>query len=315
MKAVGFALAATAAVGASAQSSWPATAPSSSPSPTYSTIEYDDCPSSSEGSLATVTSGITVTSCPLCENAGSTGTPAGPHTTVYTTVFSALCPTGLTESTYTVTESCTEATPTWSSGPGHIPQGFTTTVTKCTVCAEKPTDVTITVPCTNTPEATPAGSAPPGSVPGASSPPAGGSPSPSTTPTAPSPGSPGVPPVGPSPSPPGGSSPNSPPGSPAGPSPNSPPGSPAGSAPAPPASASGPPYPTTGAATVTQQCPGPQCRNAAGSGIPIPPAAPPAGPAGGNNTAPIPFKSRAAALTGFLSVVLGAGIGAVAFLL
>ncbi|KAF2239133.1 hypothetical protein EV356DRAFT_563266 [Viridothelium virens] len=304
MKAVGFALAATAVIGVSAQASGSVTAPSASPSPTYSTVEYDDCPSSSVGSLTTVTSGITVTSCPLCQQTGSTKKPAATHTTVYTTVFSALCPTGLTKSTYTVTESCTGATPTWSSGPGYVPQGFTTTVTKCTVCAAKPTDVIVTVPCTSTPAATPPGSGPPSSgpsssAPGTSPPAAGGSSAPSTAPKSSSPGSPAAPPAGP----------------PAGSSPSSPARPPAGPGPGPPASGSRPRYSTTGATTITQQCPGPQCRYPAGTGVPASPAAPPAGPAGGNNTGPVPFRGEAAALTGFLSVALGAGIGAIAFLL
>lgn len=296
MKASSLLLAAAAAAGVSGQYISPTTAPLSPSSPSWSIEYYDTCTTPGESTIVTVTNGVTTTYCPLCEDMGPTGTPVGPHTTVYTTYYDATCSTGLTKSTYTVTESCTEATPTWSSGPGYIPQGFTTTVVKCTACAEKPTDVTLTVPCTNTPT-----SAPPATNPGA---PLAG------TPGATPPGAPSAPPPG-LPGPPAGAPPP-PPGPPSGPPPGPPPAAPA---PASPPGGSSPPYPTAGATTVTQQCPGPQCQYAAGTGAPAPLPAGPAGPAGGNNTAIIPFKSKATSLTGFLSIAIAAGFGAVAFLL
>jgi hypothetical protein len=111
----------------------------------YTTVTYDDCPSASMETLITVTEGVTVTYCPECEHMT---TPAQPgHTTVYTTTYMSLCPTGLVPQTYTITESCTEPTPTWTPGPSHVPQGFTVTKKVCTVCGETPTTVTITEPC------------------------------------------------------------------------------------------------------------------------------------------------------------------------
>jgi len=93
-----------------------------------------------------VTEGITVTYCPECEM-GMTK-PAHPgYTTIYTTTYKSLCPTGLVDATYTVTESCTDAKPTWTPGPSHIPDGFTVTTKHCSVCEEGSKTATITEPC------------------------------------------------------------------------------------------------------------------------------------------------------------------------
>lgn len=110
-----------------------------------STVTYEDCETSSLASMVTVTNGVTVTYCPECEMAMSSSVL---HTTVYTTTYMSLCPTGTVPATYTVTESCTDATPTWSTGTAHIPPGFTAGVQTCTTgCGSSPTPVTITEPC------------------------------------------------------------------------------------------------------------------------------------------------------------------------
>merc|ERR1711977_139195 len=54
------------------------------------------------------------------------------QTTVYTTVYVDVCPTGLTTKTYTITQTC--ATPS-----GALPEHFTTTTKVCDACAGKPT--------------------------------------------------------------------------------------------------------------------------------------------------------------------------------
>ena len=113
----------------------------------YTTVTYDDCPSASMETMITITNGVTVTYCPKCEEMSSTPGSGPGYTTVYTTTYESLCPTGIVPATYTVTESCTEPTPTWTPGPSHIPQGFTVTTKECTVCAKTPTTVTITEPC------------------------------------------------------------------------------------------------------------------------------------------------------------------------
>nr|OQO27590.1 hypothetical protein B0A51_05220 [Rachicladosporium sp. CCFEE 5018] len=118
----------------------------SSSTQSYVTVTYDDCPSSSVPTLITVTNGVTVTYCPECEMK-PTSSPVIPHTTVYTTVYSSLCSTGLVPATYTITESCTAATPSWATHSTAIPPGFTTTVKTCTVCESTPIPVTITEPC------------------------------------------------------------------------------------------------------------------------------------------------------------------------
>merc|ERR1711964_650001 len=55
------------------------------------------------------------------------------QTTVYTTVYVDVCPTGLTTKTYTITQTCA------------TPEHFTTTTKVCDACAGKPT-LTVTCP-------------------------------------------------------------------------------------------------------------------------------------------------------------------------
>ncbi|KAG4257896.1 hypothetical protein FPRO03_02851 [Fusarium proliferatum] len=77
------------------------------------------------------------------------GTGSGPHT-VYTTEYHEFCSTGLRLHTYTITEAChKEKCQPRTTG---VPPGFTSTVTVCNSCGEKPITATLTVPC---PEATP----------------------------------------------------------------------------------------------------------------------------------------------------------------
>jgi hypothetical protein len=117
----------------------------------YTTVTYDTCSTASMETMITVTNGVTVTYCPTCTGAPSASPSVG-HVTTYTTTYLSLCPTGTVPVTYTVTESCAEATPTWTPGPSHVPQGYTVTVKDCTVChsdLSKPSTipVTITEPC------------------------------------------------------------------------------------------------------------------------------------------------------------------------
>ncbi|EME80217.1 uncharacterized protein MYCFIDRAFT_198503 [Pseudocercospora fijiensis CIRAD86] len=145
--------AALAIAGAYAQESAPTYdgTPAVTPPVSYTTVTYDDCPTSDIATMITVTNGITVTYCPECEHETPKPTTKKPgHTTVYTTTYLSLCPTGTVPVTYTVTESCEEETPTWTPGPSHVPQGFTVTVKECTACEggdKTPVPVTITEPC------------------------------------------------------------------------------------------------------------------------------------------------------------------------
>jgi len=105
----------------------------------YSTVTYDEC-SNAAGETYTSTGTITKTYCPECTMAATALNNNAVHTTVYTTVYSQFCPTApsyFTPVTYTVTESCTGATPTFITTP-HVPQAFTTTNAVCTVCGETP---------------------------------------------------------------------------------------------------------------------------------------------------------------------------------
>src|SRR6185436_6113566 len=98
-------------------------------------VDFFD-PNCSDIDVVTDYETVTVTTCPACTEAPG---PITQHTTVYTTTFAVICPTGLSLQVYTATESCTGATPTWSSGPGYVPQGFTETVKLCTICGKNPT--------------------------------------------------------------------------------------------------------------------------------------------------------------------------------
>lgn len=151
------AVAATGVIAQSSESFSTLTASNSSIAPMVVTMTIDDCESSSMPTMITVTNGVTITYCPECEMASSesaamaSSTSMIPHTTIYTTTYMSLCSTGATWYTtpqeYTVTESCTEATPTWSTGTDHVPQGFTTTEMMCSMCGETPMPMTITMPC------------------------------------------------------------------------------------------------------------------------------------------------------------------------
>jgi hypothetical protein len=158
MSFYGIALLAT-ALSTSAQYTYnPLTYPQSNGGPQYTTIDvYENCTDSAIGT-DTVTSTVVQTTCPLCSHSGIVSTMNPTHTTVYTTVYQTLCSTGLAPVTYTITETCTGPTPSWSQGPNYIPPGYTQTVTICTVCNGPPTQVTLTVPChvcgDNTPPAT-----------------------------------------------------------------------------------------------------------------------------------------------------------------
>jgi hypothetical protein len=117
----------------------------------YVTVTYEDCPNVPIETLITVTNGKTVTYCPECQHPptsvpATTSSPAK-HTTVYTTTYMSLCPTGTVPATYTITETCDDDEPTWTPGPSYVPQGFTVTVKECTACDKTPVPVTITEPC------------------------------------------------------------------------------------------------------------------------------------------------------------------------
>ncbi|KAF2499225.1 hypothetical protein BU16DRAFT_578835 [Lophium mytilinum] len=136
--------------------------------------------------VVTVTSDITITTClpkdhsttrlttncsTICETAeGETQTtvvslgaptksqssvpttaPVTTHTTIYTTHYSYLCPTGWTQSKYTITETCASETPVWPERTlGYMPPGFTRTVNVCESCPNGPITATVTVPCSST---------------------------------------------------------------------------------------------------------------------------------------------------------------------
>ncbi|KAF2858384.1 hypothetical protein K470DRAFT_272516 [Piedraia hortae CBS 480.64] len=138
------AAAALAATGAYASN---AAAMSAITSLSYSTVILSNCPdSASKKSLITVPQGMTVTYCPDCEGRGMSSMTQGSlgpsgsasqsqpgHSTIYTTTYESLCPTGVVTTIYTVTESCPEPTPTWTPDPDDVPQNYTVTVKECTV--------------------------------------------------------------------------------------------------------------------------------------------------------------------------------------
>ncbi|MCJ1366340.1 hypothetical protein MMC16_005468 [Acarospora aff. strigata] len=158
-----------AAVGVSAQTTsntstvtHASTLPSAVASAVYTTEYYDDCthhPSSSSPTLLTVTGTTTETYCPACTE--TSATRAAGYTTTYATVYSVFCSTGLTGSTYTVTDSCSSTGTPYPST--YIPQGFTVTTSVCTVCpGPEPLTATLTMPtsCLDSSVTRAAGSAP-----------------------------------------------------------------------------------------------------------------------------------------------------------
>ncbi|KAK4542086.1 hypothetical protein LTR36_007117 [Oleoguttula mirabilis] len=308
MKIRSSAVAAIAATGTYAQSNttWIAsTMTTASSSVSYTTVTYDDCPSQSMESMITVTNGVTVTYCPECEMQSQTSKPSGPgYTTTYTTTYLSLCPTGVVPATYTVTESCTDATPTWTPGPSHIPNGFTVTTKQCTVCDTTPTAVTITEPCgCEATEGVPASNTAVMTTPAA---PGGGSGSPSGSPAA------ATSPAACNGEDCGGSGNQSPSGKASASVCNGADcGGSANTSPAPAAGASGstaPPYPT--ASTITETCPGPQCRAAASSY--------PSGVSYGNTSGIEPSPGAASSLSsiGVLSsFIMAVIVAALAFML
>lgn len=133
--------------------------PTTSMTPTisYSTETYEDCSTMSDETL-TSTGTITITHCPICTqgmvSTADNGTPV--WTTVYTTEYLQFCPTGLQPQTYTITESCTSATPSWSSGPGYMPSDFVAATETCSVCGPTPLTQLMTYPSGGSPAYTPA---------------------------------------------------------------------------------------------------------------------------------------------------------------
>ena len=79
----------------------------------------------------------------VCDEAKVTG---GVYTSIYETQYLAICPTGLTTSTYTVTAECTGTTPI---NHATVPAGFTAVATICTACSGGTSIYTVTVPISN----------------------------------------------------------------------------------------------------------------------------------------------------------------------
>lgn len=109
----------------------------------YTTSTFIECTPTAAGGTITSYATMTSTVCDLCEHMSTTMVGGMPvHVTAYTTVYTNACPTGLVPVTYTITESCTGMTPTFT-GPdntnaGYMPPGFTTTTLDCGCDKETP---------------------------------------------------------------------------------------------------------------------------------------------------------------------------------
>lgn len=109
----------------------------------YTTSTFIECTATAAAGTVTSYQTMTSTVCDLCEHMSTTqvgGTPV--HVTAYTTVYTNACPTGLVPVTYTITESCTGMTPTFT-GPGntnagYVPPGYTTSMVDCGCDAQTP---------------------------------------------------------------------------------------------------------------------------------------------------------------------------------
>jgi hypothetical protein len=120
------------------------------------TITYSVCPTAT---TTTITLPTTITYCPggfcnVTPSGGIAGTVTNTvtntaTTTSYITAFPCPCQNapGLCSAQYTIWESC----PCTKHGKGYIPKDFTTTLHKCDSCGDKgePTEITMTVPCTD----------------------------------------------------------------------------------------------------------------------------------------------------------------------
>ena len=117
---------------ASISSNSSVTTSSSSEDVTTVTSYYPGCSTLSVGNYSTTsTTTGTVTETLPCHECQMTN---GVYTT-YTTVYTAICPTGLAPSTYVITEQCSE---TGQPRPtNYIPQGFTVTTVACGACVEE----------------------------------------------------------------------------------------------------------------------------------------------------------------------------------
>ncbi|KAJ6788862.1 hypothetical protein PWT90_09436 [Aphanocladium album] len=70
------------------------------------------------------------------------------HTKTYTTIYETVCPTGVTQVTYTVAEVYKGISTAPVVVSTEIPHGFTTTVTACDVCGPETVTKTLTIPIT-----------------------------------------------------------------------------------------------------------------------------------------------------------------------
>ncbi|CAD6579177.1 MAG: hypothetical protein ASARMPRED_008983 [Alectoria sarmentosa] len=96
---------------------------------TSTTTQYYNTCSVTAAGIVTATDVMTY--CPPCEAAGMSSFPGGSLTT-YTTSYSRVCPTGLEEATYTVTEPCPSTGLARDSS--YMPQGFTVSTVPCSIC-------------------------------------------------------------------------------------------------------------------------------------------------------------------------------------
>jgi len=146
---------------------------SSAPAPTVpppssgslQTLTYYDCTDTSSVT-GTVTDLLTSTYCDKCHEV---------YTTIYPVTYVDVCPTGTTANVYTITETCTGNSASFT--PTSCPAGFTTYTTECEVCQEK--TLTVTAPV-STATATPTEAAPTEAAP-TGAPPAGAPPAPPYT--------------------------------------------------------------------------------------------------------------------------------------
>jgi chitinase len=110
------------------------------PTPT-STSTLSAAPDSS----VTDTSGSPYTTETFYYCTAPTFSATGPFVTVYNTVYVDVCPTGLTQVTYTITDTCGCQHESDYTRPTGCPSGFTVTEKTCTMCPGMPV-ITCTTP-------------------------------------------------------------------------------------------------------------------------------------------------------------------------
>jgi chitinase len=111
-------------------------------------ISYSSSSSSVVGPIGSSSYSDSPTSYPMTSSATPTQSSEAPevHTTIITTHYVGICPTGYTTIPYTTTVVTSPGASSSAVSPSDVPAGFTTTVAVCPACNSASPTVTLTIP-------------------------------------------------------------------------------------------------------------------------------------------------------------------------